>query len=310
MTEANPKKARRARKPAGGGEEKSMDTLKSDASPKLKSTKKSRKTAADGEEKSMDALKSDANPKLKSTKKSRKPAADGEEEGTDAVMLDANPKTKSSKKKSKKRAAGAEEGDIDAIKSDVASFASSLGLLPATGDSSGFDDSDFRKSGPINAPKPPKHPQTPEAPPNTTDPQNPKPTKKPHPLELHGPHTTATTSAATNYPLVKAGALSGQWYTDADELETKVLGDRKHALPSMGLQEMQRLVERKRELAEKLMAQYSREYDMVRRGTGDLKLLEMSAKSGTSSDKVSAFTCLVEDNPIANMRALDSLLGE
>ncbi|CAM0945405.1 unnamed protein product [Alopecurus aequalis] len=280
-----------------------------EANPKPKSAKKASKPAGGGEEKSMDALKSDANPKLKSTKKSRKPAAEGEEEGADAVKLDVNPKTKSSKKKSKKRAAGGEEGDIDAIKSDVASFASSLGLLPATGNSSGFDDSDFRKSGPINAPKPPKHPQTPEAPPNTTNPPNPKPTKKPHPLELHGPHTAATTSAATNYPLVKAGALSGQWYTDADELETKVLGDRKHAPPAMGLQEMQRLVERKRELAEKLMAQYSREYDMVRRGTGDLKLLEMSAKSGTSSDKVSAFTCLVEDNPIANMRALDSLLG-
>uniref|UniRef100_A0A453P091 Uncharacterized protein n=1 Tax=Aegilops tauschii subsp. strangulata TaxID=200361 RepID=A0A453P091_AEGTS len=206
------------------------------------------------------------------------------------------------------------EDDIDAIKSDVASFASSLGLVPGAGNSSGFDDSDFRKSGPMSAPKPPKHPQTPEAPANTEPPQNPKPTKKPHPLELHGPRTaattSATTSATTNYPLVKAGALSGQWYADAAELEARVLGDRKHAAPAVGLQEMQRMVERKRELAEKLMAQYSREYDSVRRGTGDLKLLEMSAKSGTSADKVSAFTCLVEDNPIANMRALDSLLGE
>uniref|UniRef100_A0ACD5Z4G6 Uncharacterized protein n=1 Tax=Avena sativa TaxID=4498 RepID=A0ACD5Z4G6_AVESA len=277
--------------------------------PKSKSAKKARKPAAGGEEKSMDELKSDASPKLKSTKKSKKPAADGEEDGAVEVKLDVNPKPKSAKKKKKKLAASGEEGDIDAIKSDVASFASSLGLLTGTGNSSGFDDSDFRKSGPINAPKPPKHPQTPEAPPDTTNPQNPKPTKKPHPLELHGPHTAATTSAPTNYPLVKAGALSGQWYADADELETKVLGDRKHAPPAMRLQEMQRLVERKRELAEKLMAQYSREYDTVRRGTGDLKLLEMSAKSGTSSDKVSAFTCLVEDNPIANMRALDSLLG-
>jgi ribosome biogenesis protein MAK21 len=281
-----------------------------ETNPKPKSAKKARKPAAGGDEKSMDALKPDADPKLKSTKKPRKPAADGEEEGADAVKLDANPKPKSAKKKKKKLAASGEEGDIDAIKSDVASFASSLGLLQGTGNSSGFDDSDFRKSGPISAPKPPKHPQTPEAAPSTTNPQNPKPTKKPHPLELHGPHTAATASAATNYPLVKAGALSGQWYADADELETKVLGDGKRAPPAMGLQEMQRLVERKRELAEKLLAQYTREYDTGRRGTGDLKLLEMSAKSGTSSDKVSAFTCLVEDNPLANMRALDSLLGE
>jgi len=108
---------------------------------------------------------------------------------------------------------------------------------------------------------------------------------------------------------MKAAALSGQWYADADELEARVLGGRKQVPPAVGLQEMQGMVERKRELAEKLMAQYAREYDTVRRGHGDLKLLEISAKSGTSADKVSAFTCLVEDNPIANMRALDSLLG-
>ncbi|KAM3226884.1 hypothetical protein ACQJBY_059073 [Aegilops geniculata] len=280
--------------------------------PKPMSAKKARKAAAGGEEKGMDALKFDVIPKLKSSKKSKKPAAEeGEEKGADALKSDVSPEPKSTKKKKKKKksAAGGEEDDIDAIKSDVASFASSLGLVPGAGNSSGFDDSDFRKSGPMSAPKPPKHPQTPEAPANTEPPQNPKPTKKPHPLELHGPHTAATTTATTNYPLVKAGALSGQWYADAAELEARVLGDRKHAAPAVGLQEMQRMVERKRELAEKLMAQYSREYDSVRRGTGDLKLLEMSAKSGTSADKVSAFTCLVEDNPIANMRALDSLLG-
>ncbi|KAM3226883.1 hypothetical protein ACQJBY_059073 [Aegilops geniculata] len=279
--------------------------------PKPMSAKKARKAAAGGEEKGMDALKFDVIPKLKSSKKSKKPAAEeGEEKGADALKSDVSPEPKSTKKKKKKKksAAGGEEDDIDAIKSDVASFASSLGLVPGAGNSSGFDDSDFRKSGPMSAPKPPKHPQTPEAPANTEPPQNPKPTKKPHPLELHGPHTAATTTATTNYPLVKAGALSGQWYADAAELEARVLGDRKHAAPAVGLQEMQRMVERKRELAEKLMAQYSREYDSVRRGTGDLKLLEMSAKSGTSADKVSAFTCLVEDNPIANMRALDSLL--
>lgn len=260
----------------------------------------------------MDALTSDVSPKLKSSKKSKKPAAEVvEEKGADALKSDLSPEPMSTKKKKKKKkpAAGGEEDDIDAIKSDVASFASSLGLVPGAGNSSGFDDSDFRKSGPMSAPKPPKHPQTPEAPANTEPLQNPKPTKKPHPLELHAPHTAATTSAATNYPLVKASALSGQWHADAAELEARVLGDRKHAPPAVGLQEMQRMVERKRELAEKLIMQYSREYDSVRRGTGDLKLLEMSAKSGTSSDKVSAFTCLVEDNPIANMRALDSLLG-
>ncbi|KAG6485836.1 hypothetical protein ZIOFF_054401 [Zingiber officinale] len=42
--------------------------------------------------------------------------------------------------------------------------------------------------------------------------------------------------------------------------------------------------------------------------TGDMRLLEVIARSRTSADKVSAYTCLVEDNPIANLRAFDSLL--
>ncbi|CAL5080949.1 unnamed protein product [Urochloa decumbens] len=227
-------------------------------------------------------------------------------------MAEPNPKSKRTKK-SKKPSAGKGDGeDMDALKSDVATFASSLGLVAGAGDpAGGFDDSDFRKSGPMKKPPKPASEQPQQTPESTANPQqNPRPSKKPHPLELHGPLTaTKPGSATTNYPLMKAAALSGQWYTDADELEARVLGGRKQAPPAVGLQEMQGMVERKRELAEKLMAQYSREYDTVRRGRGDLKLLEVSAKSGTSADKVTAFTCLVDDNPIANMRALDSLLG-
>jgi ribosome biogenesis protein MAK21 len=228
-------------------------------------------------------------------------------------MAEPSPKSKSSKKAKKKAAAvrGEDVEDIEALKSDVASFASSLGLVAGAGNPSGFDDSDFRKSGPIKPLKPSKQPdQTSDVPQNTANSEKPKPAKKTHPLELHVPQAGSTPGATTNYPLMKAAALSGQWYTDAEELEAKVLGNCKQMPPAVGLQEMQQLVARKRELAGKLMAQYAWEYDKVRRGKGDLKLLEMSAKSGTSADKVSAFTCLVEDNPIANIRALDSLVGE
>ncbi|GJN14287.1 hypothetical protein PR202_gb01090 [Eleusine coracana subsp. coracana] len=227
-------------------------------------------------------------------------------------MAEPNPKSKSSKKAKKKAAAarGEDMKDMDALMSDVASFASSLGLAAGAGNPSGFDDSDFRKSGPIKPPKPSKQPdQTSEVPQNAADSDKPKPSKKPHPLELHAPQAGTSSGPTTNYPLMKAAALSGQWYTDAEELEAKILGSSKQMPPPVGLQEMQQLVARKRELAEKLMVQYAREYDTVRRGKGELKLLEVSAKSGTSADKVSAFTCLVEDNPIANMRALDSLVG-
>ncbi|XP_006663966.1 CCAAT/enhancer-binding protein zeta [Oryza brachyantha] len=221
-------------------------------------------------------------------------------------MAEAKAKSKSTKKV-RKTAASAVGEDVDALKSDVASFASSLGLVGGVGSSSGFDDSDFRKTGPINPSKTPKSPQTADGPQNS---QNPKPNKKPHPLDIHGLNAGAKSGAATtNYPLIKAAALSGQWCADADELEASILGARKQVLPSMGLQAIHKILEQKRELAEKLMMQYTAEYDLVKRGSGDLKLLEISAKSGTSADKVSAFTCLIEDNPIANMRALDSLLG-
>lgn len=227
-------------------------------------------------------------------------------------MAEPTPKSKRTKKAKKPSAREGDGEDMDTLKSDVATFASSLGLLPGAGDSNGgFDDSDFRKSGPMykSSKFPSKQPH--QKPDNTANPHlNPRPTKKPHPLELRDSYAATKPGAVnTNYPLMKAAALSGQWYTDADELEARVLGGRKQVPPAVGLQEMQRIVERKRELAEKLMLQYAREYDAVRRGHGDLKLLDISAKSGTSADKVSAFTCLVEDNPIANMKALDSLLG-
>lgn len=106
--------------------------------------------------------------------------------------------------------------------------------------------------------------------------------------------------------------MSGSWYVDADELEGRVLG--KEAMGTKpkvtGVEELRRLVERKKELGERLMKQYTREYEEMARKkkSGDLRLLEATARSGTTTDKVSAFACLVEDNPIANVRSLDALL--
>ncbi|KAJ0981070.1 hypothetical protein J5N97_009325 [Dioscorea zingiberensis] len=111
-------------------------------------------------------------------------------------------------------------------------------------------------------------------------------------------------------PLMKAGLLSGQWYVDADELEIKVLGEEgRRKVPALGIEGLKVLAAKKKEIAEMLMEQYAKDYDVSRRKKGDLRLLEMTARSGTSADKVSAFTCLVEDNPIANIRSLDALLS-
>lgn len=109
---------------------------------------------------------------------------------------------------------------------------------------------------------------------------------------------------------MKASSLSGQWYADADELEAKVLGaGGPKAPPPAGIEALRGLVARKKEAAERLLEQYTLDYESSRRRSGDMRLLEATARSGTSSDKVSAFTCLVEDNPIANMRSLDALLS-
>lgn len=113
-------------------------------------------------------------------------------------------------------------------------------------------------------------------------------------------------------PLIKASSLSGQWYVDADELELSVLGEegRKKVASVKGVEELKVLVAKKKEMGERLMEQYTKEYEAVRKKSGDMRLLEMTTRSGTSADKVSAFTCLVEDNPIANLRSLDALLGK
>ncbi|XP_072984339.1 protein SLOW WALKER 2 [Typha latifolia] len=209
--------------------------------------------------------------------------------------------------KPKKKSLPTSSEDIDAIKSEVASFASSLGLAPPTSSSAaGFDDSDFRKSGPIN---PPKNPN-----PNSKkkdDDHDSKPKPKPHPLQIDPfERPSDDKKASQKYPLMKATALSGQWYVDAEEMEEKVLGpEGRKKVAALGIDELKRLAARKKEVAERLMEQYALDYEASRRKKGDMRLLEMTARSGTSADKVSAFTCLVEDNPIANLRSLDALLS-
>ncbi|KAK8961620.1 hypothetical protein KSP40_PGU009186 [Platanthera guangdongensis] len=176
----------------------------------------------------------------------------------------------------------------------------------------GFDDSDFRKTGPLKTPKyranstPSnnakkgkdfgKHPKT-----------LPKP--KIHPLQLNPVHVPdEKKSNIPKYPLMKAVSLSRHWYDDAEEIENRLMGEEAKKLPMIGPEELKSL-RAKKDLAETLLVQYTSGYEVTRRKSGDMRLLETTARSGTSVDKVSAFTCLVEDNPMANMRALDALLS-
>lgn len=68
-------------------------------------------------------------------------------------------------------------------------------------------------------------------------------------------------------------------------------------------------MEKKKELAERLLGQYVIDYEQSRGQSGDIKMVLATQRSGTVTDKVSAFSVLVGDNPIANIRSIDSLVG-
>ncbi|KAG0477200.1 hypothetical protein HPP92_014041 [Vanilla planifolia] len=222
--------------------------------------------------------------------------------------------TKPSTTKPKKHTAE----DVELITSEVASFASSLGFGPplplASGGGAGFDDSDFRKKGRI---KPLKLRAEPVAPSENVEKRKDsekkfkaQPKAKPHPLQIDNfKEPYQKIKNLPKLPLMNPSLLSGHWYVDEAELEGRVLGKESTKLTVMGLEELKDLVMKKKELAETLLAQYTREYEVTRKKSGDMRLLLTTAKMGTSVDKVSAFTCLVEDNPMANMRALDALLS-
>ncbi|MBA0869976.1 hypothetical protein Goshw_006001 [Gossypium schwendimanii] len=223
--------------------------------------------------------------------------------------------------------------DVELLKSDIASFASSLGF---SADSSlpysGFNDVDFRKAGPLKPPKPSKAPntpkqnsqlekkrsntQTPKTDKNTKNNQRPKP--KPPALSLDDSNKSNRFSRDPDkfknlpaLPLVKASALSA-WYEDESELEKKLFGEEgkgKKAVNARNVEELERLVEKKMELGERLMWQYAKDYELSKGKSGDMKMVLASQRSGTAADKVSAFSFVVADNPVANLKSLDGLLG-
>lgn len=216
--------------------------------------------------------------------------------------------------------------DLNALKSDVASFASSIGLAadtPVASSASGFDDTDFRKSGPIN-------PRSNGASPNSR-PKNKflkdktnnrteygKPNRKFEPKRTDAIFEATTTNDNVNaskfknlpkLPLVKAKAL-GVWHVDAAELQEKVIGKQvRNKVEISKLEEWKQLVEKKKELGERLLAQYVQDYESSGGQNGDIKMVMATQRSGTAADKVSAFSVMVGDNPVANLRSFDALLG-
>nr|GMC71042.1 CCAAT/enhancer-binding protein zeta [Ipomoea batatas] len=206
--------------------------------------------------------------------------------------------------------------DIDNLQNDVASFASSLGLSSIPSSTSGFDDSDFRKppsSKPLKKPSPKQNSSNQKE----TDKSNshnkkfkqndkPQPRRTPLDYDNNSWKTFDKYKGLPKLPLVKASAL-GVWYADAAELEEKVVGNKKVEFGSV--EEWKAFVQKKKELGERLIAQFAADYESSRGQSGDIKMLAATQRSGTAADKVSAFSVMVADNPVANMRSLDALLG-
>ncbi|CAN4085120.1 unnamed protein product [Withania somnifera] len=206
--------------------------------------------------------------------------------------------------------------DIEAIKSDVASFASSLGLATSAVPSSGFDDSDFRKKGRMKS-----HQRDSKITTKDTQHENESNNKNKKKFRLNPKLEPEVDSNLWNttrgkykdipkLPLVKASAL-GVWYVDAEELEEKVIGSekKKKIAEFQNLDEWKNKVEEKKELGERLLCQYAQDYESSRGQSGDIKMVLTTLRSGTAADKISAFSVMIGDNPPANLRSLDALLG-
>ncbi|CAL9240419.1 unnamed protein product [Arabidopsis halleri] len=228
--------------------------------------------------------------------------------------------------------------DLSLLTSDIASFASSIGLASSL-PSSGFNDTDFRKPAKSQTQKR-KKPKKEQKHKNEVKEGEPKsnignekgkdfgaskqdkdapvkqtiqPKPKPGFLSIDDESTGIKAKRFDEFkslpklPLVKASLLSSEWYNDAAELEEKVFGGRKVAVANK--EDFKGVVEKKRELGERLMWQYAEDFVTSKGKSGDMKMVISAQKSGTVADKITAFEIMVGENPIANMRSLDALLG-
>lgn len=190
-------------------------------------------------------------------------------------------------------ATGANSDDVATLQSDIASFASSLGL------SSFNNNNSATNSDPKKPRQNPNHHRT------TNKPSS---FPKQRPFQTEGNFQNKPSKDLQKLPLVKHSSLS-VWHTDAAELEGKVLAGQGGGMGVRDVEEWKLVVEDKRKLGERLLWQYVREYEESRGKTGDMKMLQATQRSGTAADKVSAYSVAVGDNPLANVRALDGILG-
>ncbi|KAH7422635.1 hypothetical protein KP509_12G018100 [Ceratopteris richardii] len=105
---------------------------------------------------------------------------------------------------------------------------------------------------------------------------------------------------------------SGPWHEVLSSLINKenknialeVQGDKRN-----DQEDLSALVVNMRKKGEHLMERFVMEYESSRGKDSDMRWLMMARKTGTTADKVAALTVLLQDNAVANLRSLDSLLG-
>eukprot|EP00240_Pyramimonas_obovata_P005148 CAMPEP_0118950608 /NCGR_PEP_ID=MMETSP1169-20130426/51692_1 /TAXON_ID=36882 /ORGANISM="Pyramimonas obovata, Strain CCMP722" /LENGTH=428 /DNA_ID=CAMNT_0006897491 /DNA_START=18 /DNA_END=1301 /DNA_ORIENTATION=- len=229
--------------------------------------------------------------------------------------------------------------DVNAIKSDVAEFAAQLGL--ASG-GSGFDDRDFR-----TPPKPKQPKPTADAEDSKSNKENSKEQTtgkgkghvkgnkfKPEVPGLKdrtwkesvGPRPAKTTTAPVARPPGQSFSRVGlnqvidklldgtPWHEQlADMSELKEPTGKKGKKKGEGVSEEKQaeLVKAARATAESILERLAKAYEQEheRNDPADAKWLQTVRRSGTTADKLAAWTVVIQENLPANMRSLDAVLN-
>ncbi|CAM6129014.1 unnamed protein product [Calypogeia fissa] len=259
--------------------------------------------------------------------------------------------------KSAKRKSPAQ--NLQAIQVDVASFAASLGFSSgATGgiSSGGFDDSDFRKKGPIRkgakqisaaeshggedesepggGSKPKKKDRKDKkkkkkseefGADDSGDENEGKPRKgkketsngvaadglskgakkgnKPEPGSSKIHEVLNAALGGTDVPTTKK--RKGSWNKQQGDDDQGALSPKRSFFGSGDADSVRKL----REEAQQLLDKAAQEYERSRQNNSDAQWLMQARRSGTSTDRVAAMTVILQDNPKANVRTLDALIG-
>lgn len=107
---------------------------------------------------------------------------------------------------------------------------------------------------------------------------------------------------------------SSLWYEAANSAATRVAWndarvEDKRLLNAADRADWEKLVLEKRKEGEQLLGKVASNYAKSQEKDSDRRWVFRAGKFGTSADKLAALTVMVQDNPAANLRALDSLLG-